>query len=506
MATGYVLAHEGPAVPSRAAIVTSTGARVHVIGRSTGGPSETPVAVLQFHATELLAEGEEAARVLDAAARETFPKMDTAKGKYHVLQAPAGGGKTSSVCSLCRAQRAARPDKAVLVLVFNRCAALEGSLRTTDDPGIVWRTLDSFLHEVFVHELREELRADAGDPGSVADLCARLLGTAPEHEELRSLSKDLQKALNEGRSDGLTGKALRLFRCAERGEWFDFSTLRMRARGDPRWQAAVADYDTIVVDEAQDMNVVMLDLISEVKEQHMIVFAMDAGQKLYGFMGCRDVTTLLPRDSYVLWTLYLTFRYGSAVCDFVNALRLCRAPTCPALGAPDTAVVSTRSATAVQEPHVALFATWADALQAADRYLAAGRRVSMDSAKREEMLTALRSPEANATSCQQAFRRIGKAGVARILHAVGDCGDKVKDDVRLSTVHGFKGLEAGAVVVAANVIDANGSFTSSQKARAYVAVTRSTLRLYLLERRKRPAPAARADDEDVARAEGEGSD
>ncbi|KAG5182905.1 hypothetical protein JKP88DRAFT_241209 [Tribonema minus] len=285
-------------------------------------------------------------------------------------------------------------------------------------------------------ELTEELRGDSGNAVGVRALCARLFSLGISSAEARLVSRQLQDALNRGAVGDLVGTALRLFRAAERGEWFDFATLRMRARGDPRWSAALQDYDVVIIDEAQDLNVVMAELVMEVAPQKMLVFVGDGGQKLYAFMACRDVTEILPPESFNAWILYMSFRYGKKVCDLINTLQLPLVPTFAAEGAPDTLVQAVGSGLEVAEPHVSLFATWADAIAAANKYLERGRSVSMDSVKRHELLEAACSEDDDA-GYQQVLKRVSRAGALRILSAIRDAGEDAMD-VFISTVHGYK--------------------------------------------------------------------
>ncbi|KAG5192172.1 P-loop containing nucleoside triphosphate hydrolase protein [Tribonema minus] len=430
----FVWIRHGPALPSHAAVLRASGERIHVVGPIT--PLEAPPGYIAVHVTELVAEGEHAARVLDAVAREAFPLIPHERGTIHVLHAPAGGGKTTSIINLCRAQRSQRPDRRILIAAFNRCAAQEGASRTADDAGIVWKTIDALLHEMYGSELTEELRGDSGNAVGVRALCARLFSLGISSAEARLVSRQLQDALNRGAVGDLVGTALRLFRAAERGEWFDFATLRMRARGDPRWSAALQDYDVVIIDEAQDLNVVMAELVMEVAPQKMLIFVGDGGQKLYAFMACRDVTEILPPESFNAWILYLSFRYGKKVCDLINTLQLPLVPTFAAEGAPDTLVQAVGSGLEVAEPHVSLFATWADAIAAANKYLERGRSVSMDSVKRHELLEAACSEDDDA-GYQQVLKRVSRAGALRILSAIRDAGEDAMD-VFISTVHGYK--------------------------------------------------------------------
>ncbi|KAG5187498.1 P-loop containing nucleoside triphosphate hydrolase protein [Tribonema minus] len=240
-----------------------------------------------------------------------------------------------------------------------------------------------------------------------------------------------------------------------------------------RFANFMAKYKLVIVDEAQDLNLVMIALMTQIYHATTTVYVGDSAQAIYGFMECTDVKHTLQQE-YVDWTLYTTFRFGQAVCDFVNVRHLCSSP---AVAHPDNTntriEIVDNDQVIMDGAHTVLVRKWTEILQTADRYTQAGRSVSIDKDKVTEIINCA-SSTLPSTWDKSLFKKIDKLKVIAILARVNQ--EDAADSIVLSTVHGFKGLEADRVLVTRAVRNARND---DEIRLLYVAVTRAKHTLYL---------------------------
>jgi len=208
---------------------------------------------------------------------------------------------------------------------------------------------------------------------------------------------------------------------------------------------------------------------------------MDRSQKLYAFMQCVNITDHLKPRSYTFWKFYLTYRHGSALCQFVNDRCLPQYSTFAAESAPETVLHTIADHDLVPGPHTWIVNSWHQILESADRLLNANRVVRMDSEKRDELLQAAQASHWTKHD-RSLFKRVGKHVVLDVVSRVQQTEGLDQNEVYLTTPHGHKGLQSNTVRVSRCIMEARvreGGSHEDKEHKIYVAVTRTRLHLYL---------------------------
>jgi superfamily I DNA/RNA helicase len=417
---------------------------------------------------------------LDALAREEFVKIPLVPGSKHVLRAPAGSGKTTLVVKLAHGVRARYPHARVKIVTFNNAAQKEGETRSEEagSGGVSWQTIDAFLKNFYKDDVGELERTDVSVYEGVQTLVDSFLPNpeAVSRARVLKIRDDLKNAFDSGSTDGLGDLASIIFERAMVGDWWDFGTLRFRAllRDRERWEAAIGAYDLVIVDEAQDLNALMIELILMGAESRTSVFVRDPNQALYGFMQCRDITNALGDVEYKEWDLFRTFRYGPAICDYIWKRNL-GARTVPGDASKNTTIEYVHMDEIIEGPHIILGRRWITLLELAWKLYRAGRAIWMC----QEMIDDFRrcALSDTPTSRDSTFNRIPRDALLVILDKFNT--EPRDESIEVSTVHGAKGLEYDFVRVLPEVLATNDKDNVEDMCVAYVALTRVKKHLFL---------------------------
>lgn len=436
----------------------------------------------ETHVTELVATEKASVCMLDSITRQAFPLLPCVAGTVHILNSNAGSGKTTSNIKLAVNLCTNDPSTRVLLTTFTNSMQKDGELKT-DALGLApdirsriqWSTIDSLVYQLYSSTIRKEDMVDLSNRAQVKEMAEKVLDRSVTTAEFKKWYKNLQTACETGESKDLKGVPLILYNSAMAGVWWSYSTLRVRALTNPAWVAAMESFGTVIVDEAQDINPVMLQLLRLLHSTHMMVYTRDLSQKIYTFMNCINVTKGLT-EPFTEWQLYLTFRYGNQVCELVNRLKYGQCTTYPAEGVFDTEVAYMGETEMVEETHTYIFRLWIEILKHAELLIARGRAVTFDLEKREELLNAA-TGVTDLHNYDYLFSQMSKARVIRVCNAI--CADEesivMADNlVTLCTLHSMKGLEKDIVRVSKSVFDYEGEDSECIK---YVAITRARIRL-----------------------------
>lgn len=433
------------------------------------------------HVTDIVGTQEAACRFLDAVARRAFTTQDLCVGSVDVIQAAAGSGKSTANIKLAQHLLDTKQILKALIVAFNRQAVIDGSSKTAADPRITWKTLDSLVYELYKQQIGNIECTDLDDVPSIAQMGSRVLGMPLYEHEAEKLQYKLSNACQTGDASKLVGDALTLYNKGMQGHWWCYSLLRLRAQNNPNWTVLLQDYPIVFVDEAQDINGAMFALLQKLHSAHHMVYTMDTSQKLYGFMNCINILHN-ANFKYKLWRFYLTYRHGYRICEYVNDRCLSAHHTYPAENTPDTQISYIHEDDIVTGSHTVILISWRNILTLADKYLLAGRKVRIDEEKRKELLAASQS-KAWTKFDRSLFKQMNRAYVEDIVSRMQtDDTERADDEIYLTTVHGYKGLEAEVVRVMACVTRAepkSNSSLSDVEHCIYVAVTRVKSRLYL---------------------------
>lgn len=456
-----------------------------------------------LHVTDVHAIEEGACRLLDRLARRAFVSQPYKPG-VHVLQAPAGSGKTQ--CNINLAKHLADAGHTPLLLTYNRSARADGAKRTVDDPRLTWKTIDSLVSLVVGEEERSTPESDLQRTRTIVALVQQLLpevSLAPA--AAAAIRAELEAAVIAG-TPPASSIALQLYQAGLEGKWWSYAMLRVRAlHMAEAWEETLQAYDVVIVDEAQDMGKTMIALVRLLHSTKMVVYTRDKAQQIYGFMGCEDIVEHLQDTEFKAWNLYTTFRHGPAVCSFVNEQGLPVLPTYAADKAPVTRIERMPSSWQMQGPHTLLLCTWVDILQQADDLLNAGRTVALDGEKRTELLRRATAADAE----DSLFRRLNPAFVQDVVlrtAVAGSAATANTDCIFITTVFSFKGCEAEVVRLGPCLLK-----HPSRQLR-YVGFTRATKTLVLPDakrvdasstasskKRGRSGDAAQADSSNAKR-------
>lgn len=413
---------------------------------------------------------------MDTQTRSEFTNLTLKNGSVHVLHAGAGAGKTTLCTSLLTSIGKRYECVQTLALTFNVAAALEGRERNESE-CCTWQTIDSFIFALYKDDLKASEMIDLGVTDQILAISQRILGDHITPERAMKYGNNLESAFNSGNCRNLDADELKIFEAGlNQNVWWCHSLLRMRAKTDPtkRVSRALRQYNLIVVDEAQDINVVMFDILDDVRSDTTTVYVGDSAQSLYGFMSCVDVKTLLRGKDikYRDWTLYVTFRFGAQLCDYINGQGLPEHMAVAHSNNPNTELKRIKDTDIIQEPHTVLKRRWGDMFKLAKRYMMAGHKVYIDAEKVQDIQKSALSKMPTQWDTRL-FNRLSRSFVLDVISQLqkepGNC-------ITLSTVHGYKGLETAVIRVCSEVL---ATKNDDDRRLKYVALTRAKEVLYI---------------------------
>jgi hypothetical protein len=234
----------------------------------------------------------------------------------------AGTGKTSTL----RAYAAARPQHRMLYLAFNSAVAREAA--ASFQPHVTCSTIHALAYRALGHRYRHKLKGSLRahqvavalglDPQSSSDLACSDRALAALLHFLSSRSTDLEafRLEHQGRyrSEALAaGERLwvLMINPAERLPMLHDGYLKLYQLSAPR-----LEYDTILLDEAQDANPLALAILRQ--QSCARVFVGDPHQQIYQF---RHATNAMAEPSLVdELVLSQSFRFGDEIAAAANRL------------------------------------------------------------------------------------------------------------------------------------------------------------------------------------------
>jgi len=439
------------------------------------------------HVTEVTGISESSCRILDKIARQEFIKIDPVPGTIHLLESPAGSGKTASNIELAR-NVVRKTGRKVLQIAFNRAAVLDGEKRCEEDTSITWKTIDSLCHSLYKEQLKSIPLTDIDDLKSLTATAARVLETPLFAEDVEVLQEELAEALNTGDPSRLIDEGLELYTAAITGSWWCYSSLRLRALSNPKWIDLFAEYDLICIDEAQDLAAIMFQLFQLLHTRHCVIYTLDSAQKIYRFMNCISVGDELVGTPHKKWRFYLTFRHGPMICDFVMKQRYVKNLIYSGLETPETRIELLDDNKIIPGKQTVIVSSWRNGLFFADMALNDGYSVRFDDDKLDELKTASHSIGWSKHD-KGLFKYVNKAFIADVTERM-----TAEADILVTTVHGAKGLQWGTVRVLRCVIENKKRESDTYDdtlERRYVAVTRCINLLILPSEKKRKSRAGK---------------
>jgi hypothetical protein len=265
--------------------------------------------------------------------------------------------------------------------------------------------------------------------------------------------------------------------------------------------------DYLMVDEAQDLNPVLIHVVRN--QQCQVVAVGDSHQQIYGWRGAVDALKILPGHES---RLTKSFRFGDEIARAANRCLMAMGEQFPlhGHGAIKDAVVTNSMA-----PHVdaVLCRSNSGVIEQALHYIDAGRSVATPGGTGEmfalvEDAEALQSDMPARTAELMAFKTwkavtdyaateegrslkvfvnlVSKYGVRRLRHVLSLIKDKAAPgDVMVSTAHKGKGLEWPSVLIGPDFLagssddDEESRISMDERRLFYVAITRAQRTLYV---------------------------
>lgn len=238
-------------------------------------------------------------------------------GNVVFIQAFAGSGKTSTLQMYTKHYR----SKKFLYLAFNRSAKEHAEKHFGDN--VHCRTIDSLCFE-FAHagnktiEVLNKSTLKKYYPEECAN--AKILQNTLSFMACfleNNKYKDVQTAWmsNQGYGRSAYNNAYKLWKDIQQADcpWttHDFNRKMCLTHSKSVCQILESQYDSILVDESQDLNSTMLEIIAHYGKQK--IFVGDVNQAIYSFMGNVNTFSLLtPTDSFMLST---SFRFGQCIAE-----------------------------------------------------------------------------------------------------------------------------------------------------------------------------------------------
>ena len=294
-----------------------------------------------------------------------------------VVVAGAGTGKTSTLCEYARA----RPARRLLYVAFNKAIQLEAAARMP--ANVSCRTTHSLAFGVARHLF------GAAASGKIGNTYASAIARALDCSVLEALGA--QQAVQrwcaslEGRIGAAHLPPDIAARVAEPAALLETARALWQCMLDPAQgnillphdgylklfqleRPMLAGCDTVMVDEAQDLNVCTFDIVARQRGAQVLVG--DPAQAIYGFRGAVDALGRADADERL--DLTRSFRFGEGIAQVANALLGHFRPGSP----PVVGESGQRTAFAVDErqPFAVLARTNAGVFEEAVRLLGSRRR------------------------------------------------------------------------------------------------------------------------------------
>lgn len=247
------------------------------------------------------------------------------RSKQLVVEARAGSGKTSTL----RAYADARSNRKILYVAFNKAIQLEAAAKMPSN--VTCRTTHSLAYRKAKQLFGDRDREKVGNtyPSTVARLtgCGPLIATGALQAIQRWCSSLDEDITIRHVSEEIVQRVLEPHAIVEvaRNLWkrmLDPHQLEIRMPHDGYLklfqleEPVIRGFDIIAVDEAQDLNICTLNIMS--RQPSAIVAVGDSAQSIYGFRGAINALGMFVTDE----RLHLTksFRFGRGIAHLANQL------------------------------------------------------------------------------------------------------------------------------------------------------------------------------------------
>lgn len=260
--------------------------------------------------------------------------------RHILIKAGPGSAKTTTLIELARRN----PTEKMLYLAFNR--SVKDAVNAIFGDNVTVMTLHGLAYASVGAKYKHKLSANLKNYDLLNKIDYSDIMTNPEIDQLKYQINGIKKALQAyfvSSDDTIT---LNHFNDSKNGKkssksYSSISLLKQCMAANKIWKSmcenSAADsismthdgylklyslsdiainYDRLLIDEAQDMNMVAVRLLNKVKSKKVIVG--DENQSIYQFRGAINAMDILKSDKE--YKLTRTFRFGSSVAGVANAL------------------------------------------------------------------------------------------------------------------------------------------------------------------------------------------
>ena len=418
---------------------------------------------------------------LDTLHREYVNQHEFQTNDIVAIQSVAGSGKTTTLLNLSKIHK----QKRILYIAFNKSLITEikQKVYTQGISNLCPMTFDSLLYQIYLATKKQEPNILTLKPQNVAQYLPWLEGKY--YRVKKSIINQFNKFCNNAQVLTMEDYCIhtfgkkkplleQLWQQTEKGAFHTFETLRKLAQKQ-HWFSPYIDktYDMIMIDETQDFDMSMLRMLLDDTTIPKL-FVGDPKQSIYEFRGCINAFLHMPPETLKI-EFYSTFRVGNPACQIIRR----QFSNCWMVSkSKHTTTLEPFSKWQERAPYTYLFRSWRSLLTAAAEHKAIW--INSYEKKAEEIrtlhkklaFTFLDNEEEFEDDLPKFLKSISDTQLDALLQKIEDnMVEKDVADIKMYTVHSYKGLE-DAIVRLSDDIERN------EETIYYVALTRGFTRIF----------------------------
>ena len=415
---------------------------------------------------------------LDDHHRQYINKHNFKTNDVVAIQSVAGSGKTTTLMTLAKTHKAKR----ILYIAFNKSLITEikQKVYTQGLKNLFPMTFDSLLYQMFIAIKKRDPNIITLKPQNVAQFVPWLQGKP--YKMKSGIIRHYNQFCNDARFTDMEdfcrdqlGKKRplleQLWKKSEEGEFHTFENLRKFAQKE-HWFNPYIDktYDMIMIDETQDFDMSMLRMLLDDTTIPKL-FVGDPKQSIYEFRGCINAFLHMPDDALKI-EFYSTFRVGEPACSIIRK----QFSNCWMISKSMNETILEPYSKWLGESYVYLFRNWKTLLMTASSL----KLIWINNyEKKVEEIRNLHKKLEFTFSLDEQFeddlpkflKSITTYELDNMLHSIeSNMVDKDKANIKLFTVHSYKGLESEYVRLSDDI-------ERDEETVYYVALTRGFKRI-----------------------------
>ncbi len=281
------------------------------------GSEEKPIPMVHT----IYAKCKDSMEIMDRVHRDYVTKHVFESNQIMSIEAVAGSGKTSTLIELMKKYR----DKKILYIAFNKSLVVEigEKIKNGGLTNVFPKTFDSLMRDLYILKKGDEPRTIDLKPQNIGHFIDFFNGK--NYKLKKYYCGYLSKFCNNIEYNDIKEYCMKTFGVKKdllekiwtlvlNDQLITFDTIRKFAFMN-HWAKDELDkkYDLILIDEAQDFDMVMLKILLD-DTTIPKVFVGDPRQAIYQFRGCINAFEHLPESTFKI-EFYSTFRLGPTACS-----------------------------------------------------------------------------------------------------------------------------------------------------------------------------------------------